>query len=177
MSPTRTLKWHGHNHVQITCNTSSAYHAQHVTLHAIWYYGTAQLLRLTEFKSYLFELLFIDWTINWWRRGGNWSTRRKPLATSFRNNSTAVKADPSLNYTSMLLQCSATKQQQKNPCDPCESKFSMSQFSPKNHCALLWRNNLESPPLCNTFNWSPVFLFISRLTWQFRSLSSPSLHL
>ena len=28
LSPTRTLKWPGRNHVQITCNTSSAYHVQ-----------------------------------------------------------------------------------------------------------------------------------------------------
>ena len=42
-SPTRTLKWPGRNHVQITFNTSSAYHMQHVVLHATWYEGTAQL--------------------------------------------------------------------------------------------------------------------------------------
>ena len=29
-SPTRTLKWSEHNHVQITCNISSAYRVQHV---------------------------------------------------------------------------------------------------------------------------------------------------
>ena len=28
LSPTRTLKWPGRNRVQITCNTSSAYHVQ-----------------------------------------------------------------------------------------------------------------------------------------------------
>ena len=44
LSPTRTLKWPRRNHVQITCNTSSAYHVQHV-LRATWYEGTAQLLR------------------------------------------------------------------------------------------------------------------------------------
>ena len=42
-SPTRTLKWPGRNRVQITCNTSSAYHVQHVVLLATWYEGTAQL--------------------------------------------------------------------------------------------------------------------------------------
>ena len=31
-SPTSTLKWPRRNHVQITCNTSSAYHVQHVML-------------------------------------------------------------------------------------------------------------------------------------------------
>ena len=32
-SPKRTLKWPGPNRVQITCNTSSAYHVQHVVCH------------------------------------------------------------------------------------------------------------------------------------------------
>ena len=53
-SPTRTLKWPGRNHVQTTCNTSSAYHVQHVVLCAMLYKGTAQLLSLTELKSHLF---------------------------------------------------------------------------------------------------------------------------
>ena len=42
---------------------------------ATWYEGTAQLLSLTE---------FIGWTIYRRRRGGNRSTRRKSLTTSFR---------------------------------------------------------------------------------------------
>ena len=53
-------------------------------LRATWYEGTAQLLSLIELKSHLLELYFIGWTINRRRRGGNRSTRRKPLATSFR---------------------------------------------------------------------------------------------
>ena len=59
MSPTRTLKWPGRNCVQITCNTWSAYHVQHVVLRATWYQGTAQLLSLTQLKSHLFELYFV----------------------------------------------------------------------------------------------------------------------
>ena len=43
-----TLKWPGCNCVQVTRNTSSAYHVQHVVLCATWYKGTAQLLRLAE---------------------------------------------------------------------------------------------------------------------------------
>ena len=78
------LKWPGRNRVQITCSTSSAYHMQQVMLRATWYEGTGHLLSLTEFKSHLFEHYFIGWSINRWRRGGNRSTRRKPLATSFR---------------------------------------------------------------------------------------------
>ena len=53
-SPTRTLKWPGRNRVQITCNTSSAYHVQHAVLRDTWYEGTAQLLSLTEFKLHIF---------------------------------------------------------------------------------------------------------------------------
>ena len=53
------------------------YRVQCVVLRVTRYEGTAQLLSL-------FQLHFIGSTINRWRRGGNWSTRRKPLATSFR---------------------------------------------------------------------------------------------
>ena len=60
LSPARTFKWPGHNRVQIACNSSSAYHVQHVVLRATWYEGTAELLSLTEFKSHLFELYFIS---------------------------------------------------------------------------------------------------------------------
>ena len=77
-SPTRMLKWPGRNRVQITCNTSSAYHVQHVVLRATWYKGTAQLLCLIEFKSHLSQLYFIGWTTNLLRWGGNRSTRRNP---------------------------------------------------------------------------------------------------
>ena len=63
LSPTRTLKWPRRDRVQITCNTSSAYHVQHVVLRATWYEGIAQLLSLTELKSHLFELYFVSWII------------------------------------------------------------------------------------------------------------------
>ena len=63
LSLTRTLNWPRRNRVQITCNTSSAYHVQHVVLRATWYEGTAQLLSLTELKSHLFELYFVSWII------------------------------------------------------------------------------------------------------------------
>ena len=35
LSPTCTLKWPGCNCVQITCNTSGAYHVQHVMCHLV----------------------------------------------------------------------------------------------------------------------------------------------
>ena len=58
LSPTRTLKWPERNRVQITCNTSCAYHAQMQC--ATWYEGTAQLLCRTELKSHLLEL-YLYW--------------------------------------------------------------------------------------------------------------------
>ena len=51
-------------------------------LRATWYEGTAQLLSLIELKSHLFELYFLAGPLNRWRRGGNRSTRRKPLRAS-----------------------------------------------------------------------------------------------
>ena len=70
---TRMLKWPRPNCVQITCNTMSAYHMHmcHMDSSAI------------KLKSHLFYLYFIGWTINWWRKGGNRSTQRKPLVTRF----------------------------------------------------------------------------------------------
>ena len=50
--------------MQITCNTSSAYHVQ-----VSCYEGTAQLLSLIELKSHLFELYFIGWTIKPMKEG------------------------------------------------------------------------------------------------------------
>ena len=41
-SLTRSLKWPGRNRVQITGNTSSAYHVQHVKLRATRYEGTVE---------------------------------------------------------------------------------------------------------------------------------------
>ena len=77
-SPSRTLKLPGLNRVQVTCNTSTAYHV---------------LLSLTGFKRIwrgggggggFFVLFFFGYTIHRRKRGGNRSTQRKPLAMSFR---------------------------------------------------------------------------------------------
>ena len=77
LSPTRTLKSPGRNRVQITCNTSSANHVQHVVLRATWYEGTARLLRQSLNRIYLSFILLAE-PLNRWRRGENRSTRRKP---------------------------------------------------------------------------------------------------
>ena len=69
-----------HSSVQIMSNTLGAQHVQHV----MWYKGTAHLLSLTDLNDIYFSCILLVETINQWRRGGNLSTWRKPLATSFR---------------------------------------------------------------------------------------------
>ena len=98
---TRTLKWPGCYRVQITCNTSSICHMQHVVLRATWYEGTAQLLSLTELKSCIY-FIFIGWTINQWKSGRNRSTQRKPLVTSFRKRHILKPEDSSPKRDSNL---------------------------------------------------------------------------
>ena len=61
--------------MQITCNTSSAYHVQHGVLRATWYKGTAQLVSLTEFKSLSFISLAEPLTDDAGK--GNRNTQRK----------------------------------------------------------------------------------------------------
>ena len=64
-------------YAQVAQAQSCANHVQHierlfrasVMLHATWYEGTAQLLSLTEFKSHLFELYCIGWTIKPMKEG------------------------------------------------------------------------------------------------------------
>ena len=55
--------------MQITCNTSSASHVQHVVLRATWYEGTAQLLSLTELKSHLIKLYLVGRIIKSMKEG------------------------------------------------------------------------------------------------------------
>ena len=57
-SPTCTLKWPGRSRAQIMCNTSNAYHVQHV-LRATWYAGTAQLLSLTRVEIAFISTFFL----------------------------------------------------------------------------------------------------------------------
>ena len=62
-------------YAQVAQAQSCANHAQYVerllcaTCRNTWYEGTAQLLSLTEFKSHLFELYFIGWTIEPMKEG------------------------------------------------------------------------------------------------------------
>ena len=52
------------NPVEIMCNTSSAYHVQHVMLCAMWHEGKAQLLSLTKLISHLFEPILLAKPLN-----------------------------------------------------------------------------------------------------------------
>ena len=72
LSPKRTLKWPEHNHMQITCNTSSAYHMQHVAYHvALWGSSSIKFDRVQI--TFIIALCYHQW-----RRGKNPSSRRKP---------------------------------------------------------------------------------------------------
>ena len=64
-------------YAQVARTQSCANHVQHierlsrasVMLRATWYEGTVQLLSLTELKSHLFELYFVDWIIKPMKEG------------------------------------------------------------------------------------------------------------
>ena len=89
LSPTHSLKWPRRYCVQIACTASSTHYLQHAVLRATWYKGTAQLLSLTEFNCIYFSFILLaepltDEGGGWGGGGRNRSTRRKPLATSFR---------------------------------------------------------------------------------------------
>ena len=71
LSPTRTLKWPGHNRVQITWNTLNSITCKcHVTCHLVRRDSSAIKVSVTELKSHLFELYFIGWTIKLMKEGG-----------------------------------------------------------------------------------------------------------
>ena len=100
LSRTRTFKWPGCNRVQITCNTSSAYRVQHVVLRVTWYEGTAQLFSWQSLNRIHLSFILLAEPLSPWRRGGDRSTRRKPLATSFRKCHMLKPEDSSLKRDS-----------------------------------------------------------------------------
>ena len=83
LSPTRTLKWPRRNRVQITCNTSSADHVQ-VSCYVPGTKGQLSYLVWQSWNRIYLSFILLAESLNRRRRGGNRSTRRKPLATSFR---------------------------------------------------------------------------------------------
>ena len=81
LSPTRTFKWQGLNRVQITCNTSRAYHVQHVVCHVIRQDSSAIECNRDVISTSFYSMAK---TINQVRRKGNRNTGRKALTMSFR---------------------------------------------------------------------------------------------
>ena len=88
LSSTRTLKWPGHNHVQITCNTSSTYHVQVSCYMPLGTKGQLSCEVKQSWNRIYSSFILLAEPLNRWRRGGNRSTQRKPLATSFRKQCT-----------------------------------------------------------------------------------------
>ena len=84
LSPTRTLEWPGRNRVQITCNASSACQVQVSCYVPLSTKGQLSYLVLQSWNCIYLSFILLAETLNRWRRGGNRSTRRKSLATSFR---------------------------------------------------------------------------------------------
>ena len=71
------------DYVQITCNTSGAFHVQHVKSNVVWKNSLAIHFDSIEIAFFVcFTLLAESETISWWKRGKNWSTWRKPPATN-----------------------------------------------------------------------------------------------
>ena len=66
----------------IMCNTSSAYHAQYAVCHVTRRDSSAQLEKSRN-RIY-FSFIFLAETTDRSRRGGNRSTWRKPMTTSFK---------------------------------------------------------------------------------------------
>ena len=95
LSPKRMLKWPRRNYVQITCNTLSAYHVQHVVLRATWYEETAQLLSLTELKLHSFKLYFVGWIIKPMKEGRKPEYQEKTavLLTAPKNFNVGMHSD------------------------------------------------------------------------------------
>ena len=64
-------------------HTSSIYHVQHAVCHVVRRHSSATMFDKVEI-AFILALISLTETINQWRRGGNMSTRRKPLTSSFR---------------------------------------------------------------------------------------------
>ena len=102
LSPILTLTRPRRNHVQITCNTSCAYHVQGAT----WYEGTVQLLCLTKFTShsFIFVLLAEPFT-NEGREEIGVTLRKVTLSMSFRKCRILKPEYSSLNRDSNPHSC------------------------------------------------------------------------
>ena len=73
----------GCSYVQIMCNMSNAYHVQPAVCHLVRTNSSAIKFDRVVI-AFIWALFYWLKPINRWRRGGNWSTWRKPLTTSVR---------------------------------------------------------------------------------------------
>ena len=79
LSPTRTLKWPGHSHVQITCNTSSVFHMQHVMYPEVRRDSSAIKFDRVEIAFFFFfAFVLLAEPLNRWRREENRVPRENP---------------------------------------------------------------------------------------------------
>ena len=93
------------NHVQITCNTSSVYHVQHVVCHVVQRNNSA-------IKFDRVEIAFTFAIFSWLKqltdeRGENRSTRRKPLMLSFRKQCKLKQRGAKQTMGCLEIPCSA----------------------------------------------------------------------
>ena len=103
-----------------------------------WNKGTAQLLSLTELKSHLLQLYFIE-TINWWSRGGNQTTQENPkqgrkpeypgkpqqgVSESATHSHLKIQ-DPTETqiHTPALVETACQESWQANHCTTCHPNF------------------------------------------------------
>ena len=65
LSPTRTLKWLGCNRAQITCNTLSTYHVQHVVLFATRNERDSSAVKFDRVRMSFFFFFFLLNFVGW----------------------------------------------------------------------------------------------------------------
>ena len=126
----------------IMCYTLSAYHMQYSC--ARWYEGIAQLLSL---NCIYFSFILLAKTINWWRRGGNRNTRRKPLTMRFRK-------------------CQILKPENQAPTGTQTCTLALMESRRANHytaCCPFWTAWLSLPLL----DYSKNFVVTEISTWVF----------
>ena len=97
LSPTCTFKCPGHNCVQIMCNTSDAYHVQHVLCH-LYKWAT----QLSSFDRVEIYSLFY-WLKPLTDRGGKNRAPREILPTSFRKCHTIQAPTETQTCTPVLV--------------------------------------------------------------------------
>ena len=72
------------HHARVVRAQLCANHIQHVVLCHLVRRDSSAIKFDRVWNRIYFSFMSLAETIDWWRRGGNWSARRKPLMTSFR---------------------------------------------------------------------------------------------